>query len=1380
MAAGRLTDPMRHIRRMALLGMGGIADAQLLDLFLTQKDEAAFEALVRRHGAMVLSVCRRVLRDPHDVEDAFQATFLVFVRKAATIAKRELLGNWLYGVAFRAALKLKQAKTRRQSKERQVQQMARAQFSSPEVPDELLFWLDHELNQLPEKYRVAIVFCDLEGMTRSQAARKLGWPVGTLNWRLAKARSMVAKGLKRQGLTLSGGALAALFQKTAAAAVPTGLVASTVKTGSLLASGGAVASGLISVTVASLMEGVVKVMFVSKLKMISAIVVTVGVLGAGAGGIKLAVSATEKGEPANTFGIRTSNRTAMAAAEELEKTVHEPRAARKPDQLELGNIKIVGMNLEVDPNNSTVRVDGPGALTMLINVTPQGEKLPTPKRIFIFWNGSMLVAKKYAEFRGGVQAIVDSAKLACQELTVTLDRALSFKEGLKENQEAKIEKLVCDGKVLVLDDRKDQVGKRVQFDRLIATQLTVGNQQGPIIATGPGRCEQLTLADGSEHIHAMKMTRVLFDGRMFSNSKDNTRNSKFYENVQVFHFPTEDENTQMNPDSPPKDGFYIKCNILNVFTRQSDNKSNQLMKAEGNVFFRSQEFFGTAAVVKYDEGQDQVIFEGTPDNPAVLYRKAPARAEPQEIKGVKILHNRKTGVFHLTGVKVITGDGTSEAPTWHKSFLVTKHDMGTAARGTVLRHSLPMDNKSAAWLEITNVRSSCGCLTARVSRKVLRSNQTGFLELVLDTGRFTRTKTMVVYVDVAVPGGSHEFRLDVTAVSFEDTDSQERTISQGEEIEPEPRTWASGPLEGPRSGDSVHYSNMRDLHIPFSVPHAFRDQLTQLLLFGSWDQGQTFRQIAAATPDAKEFLFTASNDGLLWLKVVVIHRNGKREPENVQSGSPDQKIIIDTTRPVVRSLTARDPGNDGSARQRQELILAWDIEEEHLDPDSFRLEYQFDGPSTVWITIPAVPGLTGQARWRPPYAGTFTVRLTARDKAGNQAAAGMKVVVRPLEGDQGIGSDEGQANTYWRSAQSYLAAKDFSRAGDLLKKFIDLEENQDRLAGGWLALAETFVALGDRDKAREAYHKCIEFPLTPFAARARYQLALGEMDKKNYEQARAMLMQNLEAKGLVQDRSAHEESIYKIADLFYLLEDFDKAVFYYKKAIEQYPRNSGALAARDQLGECYCKLAKQALEKMNNPKNDEKKTYHEKTRQHWLSQASAVCDGIADEREHKAWHSPLSQPEINLLRKALFGAAEVKFDTNEVAEAMRRYQSIQDKHRKQVEGLIAGQRIWRCMGAIVDTPRQRQEARAATREAIQKIKVDLDNMPEEHDAFRGGDGVWTKRRWEEWAAWVNGELARSDSPQVIMGTNLVKLDCRPDQCATTTPGIRIWRSGPRF
>src|SRR4051794_21714745 len=180
MATGQSNGVIRHLRRVALLpDGGGMTDAQLLECFLTARDEAAFAALVRRHGPMVLGVCRRVLRHDHDAEDAFQAAFLVLARRAATIRQRELLGNWLYGVAYRAALEVR---ARRRPRERQVSDMPEPRVADgADVGAELRPVLDEELNRLPEKFRVAVVLCDLEGRTRREAARQLGIPEGTLS-----------------------------------------------------------------------------------------------------------------------------------------------------------------------------------------------------------------------------------------------------------------------------------------------------------------------------------------------------------------------------------------------------------------------------------------------------------------------------------------------------------------------------------------------------------------------------------------------------------------------------------------------------------------------------------------------------------------------------------------------------------------------------------------------------------------------------------------------------------------------------------------------------------------------------------------------------------------------------------------------------------------------------------------------------------------------------------------------------------------------------------------------------------------------------------------------------------------------------------------------
>jgi RNA polymerase sigma factor (sigma-70 family) len=277
-------DALRQPRRADLLRTGGErTDGQLLEHFVTCRDEAAFEALVRRHGPMVLGVCRRVLHHAQDAEDAFQATFLVLVRKAKSIHQPELLGNFLYGVAYRTALEAQAAATRRRTRERQVSSMPEIEArNESESWRELRPLLDGELSRLPDRYRIPVVLCDLEGQTRRDVARKLGIPEGTLSGRLTTARRMLAKRLALRGLTLAGGALTvALPPGAASACVPAPLVAATVQAATAVAAGQA-AAGVVSAPVAALVEGVMKAMWVKSLKMASAIVVALGIFGAAA------------------------------------------------------------------------------------------------------------------------------------------------------------------------------------------------------------------------------------------------------------------------------------------------------------------------------------------------------------------------------------------------------------------------------------------------------------------------------------------------------------------------------------------------------------------------------------------------------------------------------------------------------------------------------------------------------------------------------------------------------------------------------------------------------------------------------------------------------------------------------------------------------------------------------------------------------------------------------------------------------------------------------------------------------------------------------------------------------------------------------------------
>jgi RNA polymerase sigma factor (sigma-70 family) len=283
MATGQLGTILQQLQRASLLEDGaGLRDGELLERFLARRDEAAFEALVRRHGPMVFRVCRRVLNNEADAEDAFQATFLDFVRKAAAITPRTQVANGLYGVAYRTAMKARTMSAKRHERERQTGSRPRLE-SRPEVWERLQALLDEELNGLPDKYRVPIVLCDLEGRPIKEAARQLGWPQGTVASRLARGRALLARRVARHGVTLSSGALAVMLSQGAEAGVSPMVVGATVKAALCVAAGGAAAS-VISARVAALTEGVIKTMLLNKLKLTAGLVLLV-LLGLGALGL---------------------------------------------------------------------------------------------------------------------------------------------------------------------------------------------------------------------------------------------------------------------------------------------------------------------------------------------------------------------------------------------------------------------------------------------------------------------------------------------------------------------------------------------------------------------------------------------------------------------------------------------------------------------------------------------------------------------------------------------------------------------------------------------------------------------------------------------------------------------------------------------------------------------------------------------------------------------------------------------------------------------------------------------------------------------------------------------------------------------------------------
>src|SRR4051794_14406185 len=257
-------DLLQHLRANGLrLRAETESDGQLLDRFLDRRDDAAFEALVARLGPMVWAVCRRMLPDPADADDAFQATFLVLARKGRSVVPRDRVGNWLYGVAYHAARKARVDRARRRDKEQRAAAMAETHTLDRGPTADLAAHIDRELGRLPAKYRAPVVLCDLEGKTRQEAARHLGWPEGTVAGRLARARAMLAKRLSRYALGVSPAAVAATLADPAGALGPPAGVVQATRQGVL----GPAAD--LSPRVAALSDGVLRTMLVRKLQAVA-------------------------------------------------------------------------------------------------------------------------------------------------------------------------------------------------------------------------------------------------------------------------------------------------------------------------------------------------------------------------------------------------------------------------------------------------------------------------------------------------------------------------------------------------------------------------------------------------------------------------------------------------------------------------------------------------------------------------------------------------------------------------------------------------------------------------------------------------------------------------------------------------------------------------------------------------------------------------------------------------------------------------------------------------------------------------------------------------------------------------------------------------------
>ncbi|HYV38585.1 MAG TPA: sigma-70 family RNA polymerase sigma factor, partial [Gemmataceae bacterium] len=393
MTSGRWDNVVQEIRRIAGLSATALLpDRELLESFVGRHDQAAFEVLVRRYGSMVFGLCKRILRHNQDAEDAFQATFLVLVRKAASLGRGETVGNWLYGVAYRTALQARTRSTRRRRHEALAAPREHEE-SSVEIAArlELQALLDRELSRLPDKYRAVIVLCDLLGKTKRQAAEELRCPEGTLSSRLAYGRALLKKRLARYGPAFGGTAGAVLMEQIATAAVPAGLCGTTIKAAALIVKGTTTAAGL-APNVVSLVEGVIKSMLLTKLKPIVALMLAASLLsgvawvvagGVGAGQKPAAAKPGNEAKAPAAPPVATQDDAVKKDLQALQGTwlaVIVERNGEKAPEDALKNVKVVikedkiVFNLDSDNRNppfkTTFKID-PSKKPKAMDISPE-------------------------------------------------------------------------------------------------------------------------------------------------------------------------------------------------------------------------------------------------------------------------------------------------------------------------------------------------------------------------------------------------------------------------------------------------------------------------------------------------------------------------------------------------------------------------------------------------------------------------------------------------------------------------------------------------------------------------------------------------------------------------------------------------------------------------------------------------------------------------------------------------------------------------------------------------------------------------------------------------------------------------------------------------
>ncbi len=342
-----------------------------------------------------------------------------------------------------------------------------------------------------------------------------------------------------------------------------------------------------------------------------------------------------------------------------------------PARVGLGEIVLSGAIVTVNQDTNHADVDGAGVMEMPTNKGLDGsETAKKNSRINVHWNRNMTFDGKNAIFSGGVQAQEVGAPswLLCNEMWAVLDQTVSFREGEKAGKNAKIDRIICDKNVFIDDSKVDEKRNLVQRNILQGREL-INNEDGRTNIVGPGQVRLLAKGSmdnglapppGAKAPPAKtewKLTHVKFRDHMHANNKPGVKTAKFYGQhggIEVFHFPSNDIKATMDPDHPPKDGLFLRCEMLEVEARQALGRTSHIMIARQNVFFRTDQYQGNADIVKYDEANDIVIFEALNGKLVQMYQITARGIEASAVRSSKVLYNRRTGTMETEGVKSIS------------------------------------------------------------------------------------------------------------------------------------------------------------------------------------------------------------------------------------------------------------------------------------------------------------------------------------------------------------------------------------------------------------------------------------------------------------------------------------------------------------------------------------------------------------------------------------------------------------------------------------------------------------------------------------------------------------------------------------------------------